>query len=202
MTRFLLVRHAESQWNAQRRWQGHADPPLTDRGREQARAAAAAIAPFDGPVFSSDLKRARETAEIVAGELGLGPVTTDPDLREIDVGAFSGLTADEVRERLPDAHRAWRAGELDAYPQGESKRDHLTRLLVSFERIATQHAGDVLVVSHGGCLTQLERHLGVHPGRPSTNLTARWFEWDGSLRAVSERLQLAPAAPPERRRVH
>ena len=200
--RFLLVRHAESEWNAERRWQGHADPPLSDRGREQARTAARHLSGFEGPVVASDLVRAVETAEIIASELGLGPVHIEPGMREIDVGGFSGLTADEVARRLPEAHADWKAGRLETYPDGESRTAHPERILDALARLAAEHDGDVLVVTHGGCITAIERHVGVHPGKPSTNLTARWFRWEDGLHADSDRIQLADAAPPAARRVH
>src|SRR5687767_11323336 len=96
-TRVLLVRHGQSEWNATGRWQGQADPPLTDLGRRQARSAAAALGTVDA-VFASDLQRASETALIIAGELGVGPVVVDPDLRERDAGEWSGLTRVEIEE--------------------------------------------------------------------------------------------------------
>src|SRR3954452_11777953 len=81
MARLLLVRHGQSEWNAVGRWQGQADPPLTELGRAQARAAARAIGELDA-VFSSDLRRARETAEVIAECIGVGPVISDAGLRE------------------------------------------------------------------------------------------------------------------------
>src|SRR5438034_11161678 len=98
----LLARHGETDWNRDRRWQGHADPPLNDSGREQARALARELA-ADPPsaVYTSDLSRSHETAAIVAAELGL-PVTADARLREVDVGEWSGLLWSEIAERYPD----------------------------------------------------------------------------------------------------
>src|SRR6185437_6606991 len=97
MTTLLLVRHGETDWNAERRYQGHADVPLNDRGVEQARELAEQLAGerIDA-IYSSDLSRAHATAEIVGERLGV-PVVTDPDLREIDVGAVEGLTFEESR---------------------------------------------------------------------------------------------------------
>ena len=95
MTTLLLVRHGETDWNADGRLQGHTDRPLTDFGRRQARDLAAALAGEDlTAIYSSDLTRARETAEIVAERLGL-PVVLDRDLREKDWGNWEGLTAVE-----------------------------------------------------------------------------------------------------------
>src|ERR671917_2105987 len=99
-TRVLLVRHGQSEWNAVGRWQGQADPPLSDVGRQQARSAARSLGALDA-IFASDLQRATETAMIIAAELGVGPVVVDPDLRERDAGEWSGLTRAEIEERYP-----------------------------------------------------------------------------------------------------
>src|SRR3989442_14475718 len=98
--RVLLVRHGQSEWNAQGRWQGQADPPLSDLGRAQARAAARSLGSVDA-VYASDLQRAAETAVIIAEQLGIGPVILDADLRERDAGDWSGLTREEIHERYP-----------------------------------------------------------------------------------------------------
>src|SRR3954464_6700209 len=90
-SRVLLVRHGQSEWNAVGRWQGQADPPLSDLGRAQARAAARSLGSLDA-VYASDLQRATETALIIAEQIGIGPVILDPDLRERDAGQWSGLT--------------------------------------------------------------------------------------------------------------
>jgi len=95
MTTLLLVRHGETDWNAERRWQGHADVPLNERGREQARALAEQLAGESvDAIYSSDLSRARDTADILGARLDV-PVVVDADLREIDVGPVEGLTAEE-----------------------------------------------------------------------------------------------------------
>ena len=97
--RVLLIRHGRSTWNAERRWQGWADPPLSPRGIAQAEAAAAALKDVAiQVVVSSDLVRARSTAEIIARAAGVG-VSIEPALRERDVGLCSGLTADEIEAR-------------------------------------------------------------------------------------------------------
>ena len=103
MTTLLLARHGETEWNREGRWQGWADPPLNETGREQARALREQLreTPFDA-VYSSDLRRAHETAEIVAAPHGV-PVIADEGLREIDVGSWSGLTRAEQEARFPGA---------------------------------------------------------------------------------------------------
>ncbi len=150
MTELLLVRHAETEWNREGRWQGHADPPLNEAGRAQARALAEALAGerLDA-IYTSDLRRAAETAEILGAALGHA-VTLDPDLREIDVGSWSGLTRDDVARRFPD----WETHD------GESPDELQARVVGAVRRIAQRHPdGQVLIVTHGGSIRSLERHL-------------------------------------------
>jgi broad specificity phosphatase PhoE len=192
VTRLLLVRHGQSEWNAQGRWQGQADPHLSDHGREEARLAASALSGFGGIVFSSPLLRARETAEIISAHVSDGSVFLEPDLREIDVGEFSGLTNDQIEQRMPDAWQMLRAGKLSAFPGGEAREHFLQRVLGSLERIATHHPeADVLAVAHGGAIAAVERHLGVHPGHGVGNLVGRWFVLDGALSADGDRIAFA-----------
>src|ERR687894_931603 len=107
MATILLARHGETDWNAERRWQGHTDRQLTPRGREQARALAERLADTDlEAVYASDLSRARETAAAVAERQEL-EVRTLPELREVDVGSWAGLTKTEALERFPDAYERW-----------------------------------------------------------------------------------------------
>jgi broad specificity phosphatase PhoE len=141
-TTLLLARHGETDWNRERRWQGHADTELNDVGRAQARALAGELAaqPPDA-VYTSDLSRARETAQIVAAELGL-PVVVDPRLREVDVGSWSGLTSTEISERFPGAARP-----------GETNEALGERVVAALCDIAAAHdGGTVLVLTHGGAM--------------------------------------------------
>ena len=171
MTTLLLVRHGETDWNAERRWQGHADVPLNERGREQARALAERLAGESiDAIYSSDLSRARDTADIVGARLDV-PVAVDPDLREIDVGAVEGLTAEESA-----AFEGW---------QGEPKEDHSERVLAAISRIAERHPGErILVVTHGGSMRRVHEHLGLEGG-PFENC-AVWTcaHEDGALRSI------------------
>ena len=100
MTRVLLIRHGQSEWNADGRWQGQADPPLTDLGRHQALHAARNLGTVDA-IVASDLQRASETALIIAEALGVGPVVLEPGLRERDAGEWSGLTRAEIERDWP-----------------------------------------------------------------------------------------------------
>ena len=167
-TRILLARHGETEWNRLGRWQGHADPPLNDAGRLQAQALAEQLE-GDGiaAVYSSDLERASETARIVAGRLGL-EVTENPALREIDVGSWSGLTREEVRERYPEGFARWLAGEIGH--DGETRTELAARVVPAVEAIAAAHSGEhVLVVTHGGAIRALRRHAAGDPGESLEN---------------------------------
>jgi broad specificity phosphatase PhoE len=160
VTTILLARHGETDWNREGRFQGWADPPLNETGRAQARALARQLAdvPFDA-VYSSDLRRAHETAVIVAELHGI-PVVADAELREIDVGSWSGLTRPEIEARFPDAE----------HHDGETRDEHRARVLAAVERIACAHPRErILIVSHGGSLRALRRHAVGEPVHPIAN---------------------------------
>ena len=163
----LLVRHAESAWNAAGRWQGWADPPLSSAGEAQARAAAGELTALGlEAVASSDLQRARRTAELLAHQLALGPVHVDAGLRERDVGDFTGLTRDEIEDRWPGILAEWRQGRVERAPNGEG-REFIERILAALDRLAATFTGRrLLVVAHGGVIRTLHRHLGGEPGPP------------------------------------
>ena len=168
MTRILLARHGETDWNRVGRWQGHADPPLNDAGRSQAAELAESLA-GDGisAVYSSDLARASQTAAVVADRLGLD-VVEDSGLREIDVGSWSGLTRAEVEQRFPDGYARWLGGEIGH--DGETREQFTTRVVAAVERIAAAHpSGSVLVVTHGGAIRALRRHAAGDPGEAVLN---------------------------------
>ena len=173
MPRFLLVRHGESTWNADGRWQGWADPPLSDVGEQQARDAAERLVDTGlTRVASSDLQRARRTAELIAEKLALGEVLVMPDLRERDVGAFSGLTRAEIDVRFP----GW--DHLHLAPGAEPSAAFAARVRRGLDQVATAAGEDdvVLVVTHGGSIRMMERELGIEPPPRTPNLSGRWFE--------------------------
>lgn len=151
----ILVRHGETDWNLARRLQGHADIPLNDTGRAQARAAARVLVGFR-PVrlWSSDLVRARQTAEEIGAATGL-VVECDPRLREYDVGRRSGLTAEEAADRYPRQHADHRAGRSATVLPEEETTDHvhdrvLPALTEYFDELAAGETG--VAVLHGDCL--------------------------------------------------
>jgi broad specificity phosphatase PhoE len=158
VTTILLVRHGETDWNRDRRWQGHADPPLNERGREQARELARLLAdvPLDA-VHSSDLRRARETAEIVAAPAGI-VVVAEPALREIDVGEWSGLTTPQIEQRFAAGYRRHANGG-DGWELGETHAAMSARIVAAVGRIAAARPGGrVLCVLHGGVIRALLAH--------------------------------------------
>jgi len=161
-TTILLARHGESDWNRTKRWQGWADRPLTDRGRDQARELAARLADTElDAVYASDLQRARETAEIAAGTKNL-TVHTRPDLREVDVGSWSGLTRPEAEERFPDQYARWLEGG-EGWEDGETYEQLGERVVKALNDIAVKHdSGRVLLVAHGGTIRAIHAAaLGV-----------------------------------------
>ncbi|HEU4449268.1 MAG TPA: histidine phosphatase family protein [Gaiellaceae bacterium] len=155
MTTVYLARHGQSDWNAARRWQGHADRPLTDLGRRQAAELAERLRDVAlEAVYSSDLRRARETAEAVAAPRGL-LVRVRSDLREVDVGSWSGLTRAEAEERFPEGFARWKAGG-HGWEGGEPYDLMAARVVAAVLDLARAHpTGGVLVVAHGGPIRAL-----------------------------------------------
>ena len=153
--RLIIVRHGESTWNAERRLQGQLDPPLSEQGREQARAlgAAADLSGFPPErIVCSDLTRARETAEL----LGVEPGRYDPRWREIDIGEWGGRTAAEV-DAQGRGLTNWRGGPRTA-PDGEPWTDFAARVSGAADELA-RAGGSWLVVSHGGCVRAACAHI-------------------------------------------
>lgn len=175
MARLLLLRHGQSSWNAEGRWQGWADPPLSPFGEAQARAAAGRLADAGlTAVVSSDLERALRTAAVVAEHLDLPMLPPEPDLRERDIGDWSGLTTTEIEQGWPGWLTAWRAGELERPPSGESRAQIAARVMAVLQRLS-QGDGSVLVVTHGGVIHLVQEHLGCDFVRMG-NLCGRWLE--------------------------
>jgi probable phosphoglycerate mutase len=180
----LLVRHAQSAWNEAGRWQGHADPPLSDLGRRQAAAAAGRLGTVDA-IVASPLERAHHTAVILAESTGIGPVVVHPDLIERDVGEWSGLTRAEIETGWPGFLEA---GER---PAGfEPDEPLVARALAALAELAAAHpGGELLVVTHGGVISAIERAHG-HPRAPVPNLTGRSIDHSGVGIVIGDRLAL------------
>jgi probable phosphoglycerate mutase len=165
MTRILLARHGETDWNREGRWQGHSDQPLNALGIAQARALGRRLAcePV-AALYASDLRRATDTAAEVSRETGLDAILT-PGLREVDVGDLSGLDRADAGRRYPDWYTRWRDGTADGYPGGERFVDLRRRSVAAFDRIADRHAGETAVaVCHNGVIRAIVLHvLGLDP---------------------------------------
>jgi len=185
MGRILFVRHGQSEWNAEGRWQGQADIPLSDLGRQQAKAAAASLGTFD-VAASSTLSRAAETAYIVTSELGIGPIVPVPELVERSAGEWSGLTHADIERDWPGYL------ENDKRPPGYELDDELWPRLVSGLMIVDEMLGDddeAIVFAHGGLIYLLEDKSGHRRGRIG-NLGALWLEIRDGEVIVGERVEL------------
>jgi broad specificity phosphatase PhoE len=157
-TSFLLLRHGESEWNAEGRWQGQGDPSLTETGRRQVQRAAQTLAlsqepPLIQKIISSDLKRAAQSAQIMGEALGLQP-QYDSRLRELDVGEWEGLSHDEISKRWPADYAAFRAGDTEVRLGGAESWALLTaRFRKVLGELARAHLGQkLMLVAHGGAI--------------------------------------------------
>ncbi len=184
MTRILVVRHGQSEWNADGRWQGQENPPLTELGRRQAHHAAQAVGAVDA-IYASPLDRAATTALIVSEATGVGPVVLVEGLMERHAGEWQGLTRDQIEQAWP--------GYLDAgrRPPGWEDDDLVeSRVMAALDDIASEHPDShVLAVAHAGVIFAIGRALGAEWERLA-NLGGRWLERaDGSWR-IGERVHL------------
>jgi broad specificity phosphatase PhoE len=187
VTTILLTRHGETAWNLERRYQGHGDSPLTGRGLEQARCLARRLAhePIYA-VYCSDLARARLTAEAVVAGRGL-PVVVDPAWRELNYGAWEGLTRQEIDARFSEAWARRLADPAHGAPPGGESRSALQRRAVAaLTAVRDRHAGrTVLVVTHSGLLMALGAWLrGVDIGSgnlpSSRHCSLSCVRWSGA----------------------
>ena len=188
-TRLLVARHGQSEWNALGRWQGLADPPLSDEGMNQAAGAGLALGTFDA-IWSSNLQRASLTAAIIAEIIGIGPVLIDDRLRETDVGQWQGLTHAEVETGWPGYLADHRR------PEGFELYDTAAaRMMEALRDIAAAHVGgEVLIISHGGVIRSVRRLLGCDAGRLA-NLGASWFTVRGSEVTAGDLVNLIDVEP-------
>ena len=189
MTRVLLIRHGQSEWNADGRWQGQADPPLTDLGRHQALHASRSLGAVDA-IVCSDLQRASETALILAEALGLGPVVVDPDLRERHAGEWQGLTRADIEREWPGylgppppvegsgqaaTGTSWAATSRRP-PGWEHDEPLVERATAALRRIhELVPEGEVIAVTHGGVVYALEATFDA-PAARLPNLGGRWVD--------------------------
>lgn len=186
-TTLLLTRHGQSTWNAEQRWQGQADPPLSDLGREQAAVASAAVGAVDLIAASPQL-RALETATIISEAVGIGPVLAVDGLRERSAGAWSGLTRTDIEAQYP----AWL--DTGRRPHDfETDESLLERVLPALDEIAAAGpGGSILVVCHGGVIRAIETHLGIDEGRVP-NLSGRVLTSSADGWEAGEQIRLIDA---------
>jgi 2,3-bisphosphoglycerate-dependent phosphoglycerate mutase len=167
MTELILIRHGETDWNVQGRFQGQIDVPLNALGQRQAALTAERLARerlrFDA-FYCSDLLRTRQTAEPAAARLALA-AAPDAGLREQHFGILEGMSFDEVKTRHPELLAAWMRHDPDyALPGGESVRDFHARVVGALRALAARHAGERLaVVTHGGVLDMVYRTVHALP---------------------------------------
>jgi probable phosphoglycerate mutase len=201
MTRVLLIRHGETAWNREERWQGHADVPLCDVGIEQARLLASHLR---GPayrnggrpirvLYSSDLQRASQTAEVVARALGL-ETRLDAAWREIDVGRWAGSRREEIREKFADEWRRIEDGEDLPRGGGETFRGFSARIVAALERLRADHAYQTIaVVTHGGVIRAALLHvlglpwLRIREVAAIANTAISELSWNGVAWVVAGR---------------
>lgn len=187
VTRFCLVRHGETEWNACRRIQGSIDIDLNAMGRHQAESVALALAGVRfSALYSSDLRRAWNTARIIGRSIGLEPQSLPP-LRERHYGIFEGLTSEEARRHYPEAYAYYeRRDRHYAFESGESLTAFMERVSGALKTLAAAHSGEtVAVVLHGGVLDAAYRFVADFPlenrrtfGIPNAGLN--WLRFDGA----------------------
>jgi 2,3-bisphosphoglycerate-dependent phosphoglycerate mutase len=172
MTELILLRHGETDWNRELRFQGHVDVGLNSTGLEQARRLAQRLAGETAQqVYASDLLRARQTADPVSSRLGL-PALVDAALREQSFGRVDGMRVDDIKAQHPQAWEGWLRFQEDyCMPGGETTREFHTRVMDAVQRIVAAHPGQtVVVVTHGGVLDMIyrtARALGLNGPRQS-----------------------------------
>ena len=173
----LALRHGQSEWNAEGRWQGQADPPLTSLGEQQALFAAQQLldsGEFFDTIASSDLQRARRTAEIIAEIVGNGIVKLRTEFRERSAGPWQGLTRAEIEMRWPDAIAQKR------WPDGyESDESVISRVVPAIYELATT-SDCLLVIAHAGLIRALDRASNAPP-TSVPNLSGRWYRLEERL---------------------
>lgn len=212
MLDLLLIRHGETDWNVDKRLQGHIDIGLNAEGRRQAEALGQALRqePLDA-IYASDLQRARDTAQAVATLQGR-QVQIEPDLRERCYGGFEGLQHHEIEQRYPQDYAAWKARELDArYPAGERIAETMrefsaravgavTRLIQAQPASSGGSARKIAIVTHGGvleCIYRWARQSGLAQARDFDifNASINRLQWDGERLHLQQWADIAHLTP-------
>lgn len=206
MTDILLIRHGETDWNAEKRLQGHLDIPLNAAGQRQAAALGQALRheALDA-IIASDLQRARQTAQAIAVPRGM-VVQADAGLRERCYGGFEGLLHAEIGARYPDAYAAWKTRDMDArYPPGaqvaETLREFSARAVGAITRLV--RAGryrKVALITHGGvleCAYRAATGIGFAHARDFDifNASINRMHWNGSSLRIEQWADVAHLTP-------
>lgn len=184
LTHVVLIRHGETAWNVEHRLQGHTDIPLNNCGQWQAQQAARALSGIPlMAIYSSDLLRAKATAELIAAEHRLA-VNLMPALRERHYGVFEGLCTDAIAAQYPVAYAAWQTRSPDyVIPGGESLGAMYGRVSAIFSQLVANHAGHTIgLVAHGGvldCLYRFVKQLPLSAPRdfPLQNASLNWVRY-------------------------
>jgi probable phosphoglycerate mutase len=164
-TRFIVVRHGETAWNAQGRIQGHLDSPLNEEGLAQALLVGERLARERiDTIYCSDLGRVLQTVQPLVDRIGMEPIR-EARLRERHLGIFQGLTSAECQARHPEDYARFHGRDVEhVVPGGESIRQVYVRVAAFFDAKAREHAGHCLaVITHGGILDALYRHVTGTP---------------------------------------
>lgn len=176
MALVYLVRHGQSTWNVERRWAGHANPPLSTSGQEQTLVACKTLADMDfAGIVSSSLLRAQETAAIVAAQLKLPLYPPLADFDERQAGLISGLTSSEIEMRFPSLLDEWRQGNIIEIPGGESWAVFTSRVIKGFAHLENCGAQRMLLITHEGVLRAVAYYL-KESHQKYGNLQGRWLE--------------------------
>ena len=205
MLRLLMLRHAQSTWNAQGRWQGHADPPLSAEGKQTAKAVASQYLDISR-IISSPLLRAKETAEIIAASNNLGTIATHPGLAERDLGEWEGLTRNEVEEGWPEYLQEHKWPESAETTEAFQKRvlaaisglaERIEAEKIKAEKIEVNMQdlpGEALIVAHAGVIITLEQSLG-EAWRKIGNLCGRAVILNSGEMTLGEKLDFESETP-------
>ena len=204
-TRLLLIRHAQTEWNIQRRFQGHGDSPITEEGQEQLQRLKSRLAGLEfDVVYSSDLRRTMETSKMLSGKQRV----KEPRLRERGVGILEGLNLEQIMAEHNEAFRAFRSGDKDHQIEGgESLQIALNRAWTFLEEMPEKHPGaELAAVSHAGLIRLIcKQILGLALDAPNffqipnTSLTQLVFspkDRSWSLECLADTTHLQPVFDP------
>lgn len=184
VTRVILARHGQTTWNDGARFQGHQDSPLTETGIQQAAALGRRLELEQiSAVYSSDLGRAMQTAEFIAGKTK-HRVISDARLREQCLGIFEGLSKDEIPTRYPQEWKQYHSRDPEyVVPGGESPRGRFEMGLGFLEELAVRHRGEsIVVVTHGGLVQGMFRHVTGIPFREARRFSIQNAAYNVFLR--------------------